>query len=202
MYLTSTPIATRRRRAGFTLIELVITLAVIGIVVVVALPSFQGFVLDNRLSAQTNDLVADLMFARSEAIKRSSNVLVCVKEANAEACDSTAPEWRLNRVVWVDADNDGIIDADEVLRRRGLIEGGNVLLTSNIPTTLTFRRDGFSNVAVPATGLPSHFKLCDRRKNAFARAIVVDRTGRVRTSREADFLTDATKTNFIDCPSL
>lgn len=188
------------RCGGFTLMELVITLVIGSILFTLAIPSFQTFILNNRITTQANELVADFAFARSEAMKRSENVLVCVKETATETCDSTTPEWRLNRVIWVDLNADGTMDAGEILRRRDTIEGDNVLLTSNIPTTLIFRRDGFVNVSKPATGLANHFKLCDRRQNPSARAIVLDPTGRVRTTSEAAFLTTSTNTNFLTCP--
>lgn len=182
--------------------ELMITLAIVAIVLTAAVPSFQNFVLDNRLTTQVNDLVADLTFARSEATKRGATVRICVKESTAEACDITGPAWELNRIVWVDADNDDIIDTSEILRRRDQLDGDNVLLASNIPAILTFGREGFTNVVLPPAGLSNHFKLCDRRKNTAARAILVDRSGRVRTSRETSFLTDSAQTNFLVCPDL
>lgn len=185
---------------GFTLIELVITLVIAAILFTLAVPPFQTFVQNNRITTQANELIVDLAFARSEAMKRGENVLVCVKDAGAETCDTTAPEWHLNRVIWVDADGDSVIDAGEALRQRDRLEGSNVLLTSNIPATLAFRRDGFVNVTAPASGLANHFKLCDARKNAAARAIALDSTGRARISHEAAFLTTTSSTNFINCP--
>ena len=182
--------------------ELVITLTVARILVVAAVPSFQSFVLENRLTSQTNDLVADLAFARSEAIKRGRNVTACVREAGANICDTTAPAWHSNRLVWVDENGDGTIGTAEVLRARGQLDGGNVLLASNIPATLTFFRDGLTNIAPPASGLPNHFKLCDRRKNAYARIAQIDRSGRVRTTRETSFTTGSTQTNFVNCPEI
>lgn len=182
--------------------ELVITLTIASIIAVIAVPSFQGFVLDNRLTSQMNDLVADLAFARSEAIKRGRNVTACVRETATDVCDTTAPAWHSNRVVWVDENNDGKIGTAEVLRTRGPLDGENVLLASNIPPTLTFFRDGLTNIAPPASGLPNHFKLCDRRKDAYARVAQIDRSGRVRTTRETSFTTDSTQTNFVTCPTI
>lgn len=187
---------------GFTLMELVITLAIASILAVAAAPSFQNFVLENRLTTQMNELVADLAFARSEAIKRGRSVTVCVRDGGADTCDTTAPAWHSNRLVWADENNDGKIGTAEILRARSQLDGDNVLLASNIPPTLTFFRDGLVNVAPPATGLPNHFKLCDRRKNDYARVAQVERSGRVRTTREKGFTTDASKTNFINCPAI
>src|SRR5258708_27326981 len=59
---------------GFTLIELVVTLTVLAILATVALPSYQNFVLTQRVRGASYDLMTSLVFARSEAIKRNASV--------------------------------------------------------------------------------------------------------------------------------
>src|SRR3989344_4698731 len=61
------------RNSGFTLIELIITLTIAGILMAVAVPGLKNFVSSNRLTAQINDLIADINLARSEAIKRNTD---------------------------------------------------------------------------------------------------------------------------------
>ncbi|MBN8772197.1 MAG: GspH/FimT family pseudopilin, partial [Thiobacillus sp.] len=65
------------KKRGFTLIELVVTLAVAGILLGIAIPNFQLFVMNNRMASQANDLITALNMARSEAVKRAANVMVC-----------------------------------------------------------------------------------------------------------------------------
>lgn len=55
---------------GFTLLELMIVIAVIGITLAIGVPSLQSLIIDNRLSSSANDMLAAIQLARSEATKR------------------------------------------------------------------------------------------------------------------------------------
>lgn len=87
--------------AGFTLIELMITIIIIGIITAIALPSFQSTIENRKLIAAANTLQADLIFARSSAIKRNRPVFVSVLNEGTTnwcyginemaACDCTVP---------------------------------------------------------------------------------------------------------------
>jgi type IV fimbrial biogenesis protein FimT len=80
----------RRRHVcarGFTLIELMVTLSVLGVLLFMAVPSFRDAGLPSQLRAVANDLVGATQFARSEAIKRNAVVTLCVS-AGGTACES------------------------------------------------------------------------------------------------------------------
>lgn len=98
---------------GFTIIELMITLIIAGILVTLAAPAMRNFVQEQRLIGQTNEFMGDLNLARSEAIKRASNAGVC-SSSNGTSCGGT---WQNGWIVFIDADNSRTwTTGDSVLR--------------------------------------------------------------------------------------
>lgn len=77
----------RREASGFTLLELMVTLAVAAILIGIAVPSLSDATLAGKLSASANDLVAGVAMGRSEAIKRNSVTSLCVS-SNGSSCGS------------------------------------------------------------------------------------------------------------------
>ncbi|MDZ7790740.1 MAG: GspH/FimT family pseudopilin [Xanthomonadales bacterium] len=71
------------RIQGFTVIELMITMAVLVILLAVAVPSFRAVIQSNRVTASTNQLLTALNFARSEAVKRGQVVSLCMADTSS-----------------------------------------------------------------------------------------------------------------------
>ena len=110
MTINATTLLARRRDAGFTLLELLITVTIATALLVLGLPSMQQALNDNRMTAQANDLATALNLARSEAVKRKLRVSVCPSSDGANC----AGPWDGGWIVFTDADADG--QPDEVLR--------------------------------------------------------------------------------------
>ena len=71
---------------GFTLVELIVVIAIVGIIASMAVPSYQDTLERNRLKEAVESLKSDLMFARTEAIKRSSNINVSIDINGSSWC--------------------------------------------------------------------------------------------------------------------
>lgn len=134
-----------------------VTLAVVSILAFIAVPSISKIMKDHRLSGYTNDFVADLNLARSEAVKRAASVTVCKTtdpQATSPACDTTvANRWTTGRLIFVDANANGAIDAGEqILRiRQGLDDSKSSIRgdseAGGTANRVTFRADGTTTLA-------------------------------------------------------
>jgi type IV fimbrial biogenesis protein FimT len=81
-----------RMASGFTLLELMVAVAVASILVTVALPSFKHLALSNKLSTAANDLVYALTVARTEAVKTNATVQFCSNDATTNTTDKLGKE--------------------------------------------------------------------------------------------------------------
>lgn len=135
---------------GFTLIELLVTMSVAAILLMVAVPNFQLFVLNNRMASQANDLIATLSFARSEAVKNGANVVICASTTNAcPAQSAAATNWGAGWIVLSATGN--------VIRRQAGLSGSSSL-TGNW-NSLTYNSNGRLGGA-PAPVSAVTFTLC------------------------------------------
>ena len=104
---------TRTNIRGFTLIESMVALAVLGILAVVAMPGMQKVVAKQRMRSASYDVVSDLTLARSEALKRGVRVTACVSSDGLHCLASG--EWTQGWMLFEDADGNALRSDTEAL---------------------------------------------------------------------------------------
>ena len=128
---------TPQRHSGFTIIELMIGILVLSVLLGIGIPTFTDTIRNSRTTAQANDVVAAVMYARSEATKRGLPVTVCAADTARTACaGATTANWANGWLIFVDGGGTaGVVDTasgDVVLQTSPVITTGVSLTTNNL----------------------------------------------------------------------
>jgi type IV fimbrial biogenesis protein FimT len=123
------------RNCGFTLVEMLIAMAVVAILLSVGVPSFRYVTNSNRIAAEINGLLGDMQYARAEAVKQGRPVTVCVS-ADGATCANTNT-WQSG---WIVSDVNGA-----VLRVQTPFASTDTFVATNAIGTVTFNREGYAN---------------------------------------------------------
>ncbi len=126
---------------GFTLVEVLTIMLIVAILASIGLPGMNRMLENNRLSTNTNRLVSSLYAARSEAVKRSSVLVICTRNNAGNGCD-TSEYWNNGWIVFVDSDNDGVYDAGEELLNVVDKTDTGMAFATGAPKTIRFSADG------------------------------------------------------------
>lgn len=169
-----------KTRNGFTLIELMVAIAVMGLLLSVAVPSFEQVMADSRRTSDVNELLLSLNLARSEALKRGSHVTIC-KSLDGASCAATTTPWNKGWIVFVNngSANVGTVEAgEEILLAKSQLKKNIVVSPSAaVANFARFRPDGRVDGAAA-------FTVCDNRGANHARGVFVSATGRPTSGDE------------------
>ena len=124
-----------RLSAGFTMMELMIGIAVLAILTTLAVPAFNQFVQSNRLAGQTNEIVAALQFARSEALKRGSWAELCAS-ADQSSCGGSMNDG------WIVQANPATLEAGETNPLRVWSAPGDKIAITTVQNSARFMSSG------------------------------------------------------------
>lgn len=184
---------TRRGEAaprGFTLVELLVTMSVAVILLSIGAPPLARFIVSNRLSSHTLDLVGSLQLARAEAIRRGQAV-------SLRGADTSTHDFAAGWKVFTDLDEDGDIPGSPspadgtVLRQQGAASGGTTvkrMTRSDPPAPFTYSESSaadrdhvvFNSRGAHRAGTAAYFRVCDAgRPEVEGRIVQVSPVGRV-----------------------
>lgn len=164
-----------KRHNGISLIELLIGMAIMGIIMTVGVPSMNDMLIRSQVTAQVNELSAIIQYARHNAINEQATSVIC-PTTNFSSCTLN---WDDPKMVFTDLDADGARDSDEEM----VAGAGNILDSFDLTGpagTISFQGNG--SVASPATLLICH----QDDEDKYARALIISLQGRVRLSEDGD----------------
>lgn len=166
-----------KQHAGFTILELMITVSVAAILLAIGVPGFQDFIRNNRRAAEVNNLVSTLQIARNESVTRNRRVGVC-PTSNGTSC-SASTNWETGWIVYVDeGGTEGSRDAgEEILRFADGPEGMTVRVEFK---ALNYLPNGRIRT-YPDANTPGNFTFCDGRGASQARVVQLGISGRPAT---------------------
>lgn len=161
---------------GFTLVETLITIAILGIVISMAMPNLTRFATSMRVDNEIAQLQRFLLATRNAAINSGETVTVCPLTSNA--CSSS---WGNKVTIFIDVDGDGNFDAadnDEVLSVKDAITSDDKLQYARTRVTYTPSGQSF--------GFNGTFSFCPANQNELSRGITVAGSGRIYVSKDTD----------------
>ncbi len=169
-----------KAQTAFTLVELMVVIAIIAILATVASPSFTEIKRNSELVSATNNLVASLNNARSEAMKNA---------ANAGITPSTlGTDWNTAIILFIDKDFDGVFDTSkndvsikqtEILPNYLTITSSNSAATALLFNASGYLAQGFTNTtfSIARNDVPAAEQVAQTRR------VVIAATGRVRSCK-------------------
>lgn len=152
MRLIELPRAPRQLKTshGMTLVELLVVVALGAILTTQAAPSFKRLIQSSAISSGVNTFLADIRYARHEALRRGGGVVMCrsnAPEAAQTACDagsgSGGSGWASGWIIFLDLDNDGERDkGEEILRVQAPTPSIDSIVASNASSRIRFAATG------------------------------------------------------------
>lgn len=168
---------------GFTLLELLIGIAILGITMAFAAPGFITLIANNRISGDTSDFVSALQLAKSESAARVNPVTICKRNTAGNACVA-AGGWQQGWIVFSDNNGDGAVNAGEAVVL--VHEALDPLITFNgtigVTNSITYNPSGTTSI----TGTQVLIMCDDRGFAESAKGILITITGRGGVLKAAD----------------
>ena len=196
-----------KKISGFTLLELIVAILVLGIVLATGIPAFQDFMKAGQITTFNNELVSSMHVARSSAIQLASPGCVCASANAGTAAPSCSGSnnWEDGWIAFVDT-NTTATDVcvynsgdDDVLLKiwDGASSSSDITVRSDSTTINAVDYVRFNNRGVPVTAqgvsMQGMFKICDDRgltdgSSVLGRGVILSASGSLRTTKTSSVI--------------
>ena len=175
----------KKLNVGMTLIELLVTLAIIGIALGTAVPSFNAMIARNRLATQTNDVLLAVNMARSEALKVGGTVSLQAVQADDFSDDDALPACTASNefcLGWCIAEGNPGDCSGTIVRR---FEAPTTTMRINsVEDVSSIQINGIGGLTNLGGGTVRQFDLCDSNGNG--RRVLINLIGRSKSHKPDD----------------
>ena len=172
------------RGSGFSLVELLIAVAIVGLLVLAAGPSYRSWIAAQQLANHAHFLAGTLNQARSEAIKSGSRVNLC-KTRDNEQCADDGSGWEMGWILFIDENQDGEISAGETVIRTLGPPGNGITVRGNRPVAdyVSYTSLGHARMLSGALQMGT-FVVCKPGQDALQVVLANSGRARVQTTRQ------------------
>ncbi|MEP7246484.1 MAG: GspH/FimT family pseudopilin [Gammaproteobacteria bacterium] len=172
-----------QRETGFTLVEMMTVLAIVGTLLAIGVPSYNSITTSARMTSEVNGLLGDMQYARSEALRNGEAVSVCVSK-DGTSCTGES-DWRNGWIVFLNFNADDTVDGgDTLLRVQNPLPAKDSVTATDDLGIVTFNRSGFA-LGLPAGGTLVTLHEPESRPS-YTRCLTITMAGLLKTQRHAD----------------
>lgn len=166
-------------------------MVIVAILMAIGVPSYRYVTTANRMATESDALLGDLQYARSEAVREGQQVTVCVSKDQA-TCDTAGspPSWQEGWIIYSNPNSVTAVDANDPLLRvdTGFSGNGDTFQSSvNTINAINFSGEGFANIGAAAMAVELH----DSSGNsAYSRCVVITQAGMMSVQTPSSDSTD------------
>ena len=190
----------KRPVSGFTLYELLITIVVVGIILVLGIPSMTEYARNGRMTGTANDLMSSFQLARTEATRLKTNVTICASPNPLDETANCGGGFATGWIIFIDDDGDlNRAGSQETVLKRFAAPPDDIAMMSNAGANyFSYASSGLGRGVVGGAPSLETMLLCDPRGNvtvaggsSAARFIVVTPLGRANVISDVGQIEEA-----------